>query len=48
MQDLTTVEDVYGPLDDVSIITVAPELSGMMEVIPKLVEKNISVSIGRY
>ncbi|XP_066919635.1 N-acetylglucosamine-6-phosphate deacetylase-like [Clytia hemisphaerica] len=46
VESLTTIEDVYGSLDDVSIITVAPELSGMMEVLPKLVKKNISVSIG--
>lgn len=46
MDGLKGLEDVYGSLDSVSIITVAPELPGMMEVIPKLVEKNIKVSIG--
>ena len=33
-------------MDNVSVITIAPELPGMMEVIPTLVEKNITVSIG--
>ena len=46
VKDLNTIQDVYGSLDGISIITVAPELIGMMDVIPKLVEKQISVSIG--
>ena len=42
------MEDFYGSLDHVSIITVAPELAGEdMESIKQLVERNIVVSIGK-
>ncbi|XP_078369540.1 N-acetylglucosamine-6-phosphate deacetylase-like [Oculina patagonica] len=41
------LEDFYGSLDHVSIITIAPELAGEnMEAIQQLVERNIVVSIG--
>ena len=42
------MEDFYGSLDDVSIITLAPELAGEnMQVIQQLVDRNIVVSIGK-
>lgn len=41
-----TLTETYGNLDDVALITVAPELPGIMEIIPDLIEKNITVSIG--
>lgn len=41
------IEDFYGSLEHVSIITLAPELAGEnMESIKQLVDKNIVVSIG--
>lgn len=42
------IEDFYGSLEHVSIITLAPELAGEnMESIKQLVDKNIVVSIGK-
>ena len=46
VEGLQTLLETYGNLDNVALITVAPELPGIMEVIPTLVEKNIKVSIG--
>lgn len=41
------MEDFYGSLNNVSIITLAPELAGEnMQAIPQLVDRNIVVSIG--
>lgn len=44
--DIVTFVETYGSLDNISIVTVAPELPGILETIPQLVEKNIVVSIG--
>ena len=42
------VEECYGSLDNISIITMAPELvQGNMSVIEELVKRNIVVSIGK-
>lgn len=38
--------DVYGNLTNIAIITLAPELSGCMSIIKKLVEQGITVSLG--
>ncbi|KAG0431683.1 hypothetical protein HPB47_021564 [Ixodes persulcatus] len=43
---LETVTKTYGPLDNVAIITVAPELDVEDTVIPSLVKRGITVSIG--
>lgn len=41
------MEDFYGSLEQVSIITIAPELAGdNMESIKQLVDRNIVISIG--
>ncbi len=45
---LSIIEERYGSLDDVKIITVAPELSGMLDVIPLLKERGIVVSAGNF
>jgi N-acetylglucosamine-6-phosphate deacetylase len=37
----------YGSLDAVSIITIAPEVTGDMDIITKLVKRNIVVSVGK-
>ena len=53
MQQISTkgaqeIEDFYGSLDHVSIITLAPELAEEnMEVIKQLAKRNIVVSIGK-
>ena len=42
------MEDFYGTLDHVSIVTLAPELAGEnMESIKQLVQRKIVVSIGK-
>ncbi|KAI5732799.1 hypothetical protein M8J76_004296 [Diaphorina citri] len=41
-----SVREVYGNLSNIAIITLAPELAGSMEVIDKLVEQGITVSLG--
>ena len=40
------VERCYGSLDNVRIITLAPELPGAMETIEWLTEKGVIVSLG--
>lgn len=40
------LEDVYGSLDNIKIITLAPEIKGSAELIRQLTERNIIVSIG--
>lgn len=47
---ITSLDKAYGPelikSDTVRIMTVAPEIDGMLDVIPELVKRNITVSIG--
>ena len=45
-QGVDTLVETYGSLENVSIVTVAPELPGILDLIPHLVEKNVVVSIG--
>ena len=45
-EGMTDLLDVYGCLDNASIITLAPELNHTAEVIDELVKKNIVVSLG--
>lgn len=41
-----TVEDVYGDISNVSIITLAPEKQRALETISELVKRGITVSLG--
>lgn len=41
------VERLYGNLDHVKIVTLAPELENSSEVIKELVSRNITVSLGK-
>ncbi|XP_068228461.1 N-acetylglucosamine-6-phosphate deacetylase [Palaemon carinicauda] len=43
---LKTVEEVYGRLDNVAMVTIAPELPGATDVIDGLVSRGIVVSAG--
>uniref|UniRef100_A0A1B6JIX3 N-acetylglucosamine-6-phosphate deacetylase n=1 Tax=Homalodisca liturata TaxID=320908 RepID=A0A1B6JIX3_9HEMI len=43
---MAAVRDVYGSLDDVKIVTLAPEIPGAMNVIPALIKQDITVSLG--
>lgn len=40
------MQEVYGNLDNVKIITLAPELAGAFDVIKELTRQNIVVSMG--
>lgn len=42
------VEEVYGSLNDISIITLAPELPRAFEVVSELVSRDIAVSVGKF
>lgn len=43
---MKTVEKVYGNLDSIKIITIAPEIEGALDVIKQLTNRGIIVSIG--
>ncbi|KAJ8919369.1 hypothetical protein NQ315_016462 [Exocentrus adspersus] len=43
---ISTLEEIYGSLDNVKIITLAPEFENSTEVIKALVERKIVVSLG--
>ncbi|CEP07736.1 hypothetical protein [Parasitella parasitica] len=48
---IVSLDEAYGPElrkggETVRIMTVAPEINGMLDVIPQLIERNITVSIG--
>uniref|UniRef100_A0A4Y0BNS2 N-acetylglucosamine-6-phosphate deacetylase n=1 Tax=Anopheles funestus TaxID=62324 RepID=A0A4Y0BNS2_ANOFN len=45
-QGIVTVRDVYGSMDNVQIITLAPEKAGATEVIQELSNNGITVSVG--
>lgn len=45
-QGLATVLDTYGSLENVAIITLAPEKENALEVIEELSARNITVSVG--
>ncbi|XP_031554575.1 N-acetylglucosamine-6-phosphate deacetylase-like [Actinia tenebrosa] len=44
--NIKDLENFYGSLDDVSIITIAPEVAGDMDIITKLAKRKIVVSVG--
>lgn len=41
------MKEVYGQLDDVRIVTLAPEIAGAKDAIPTLVRQGITVSLGK-
>ena len=43
---MAALEDVYGPLDGVRVITLAPELPGALDVIEALAQRGVVVSMG--
>lgn len=43
---VSLLQDCYGSLGNLRIITLAPELPGAVDVIPCLVEKGIVVALG--
>lgn len=43
---MDNIEEMYGNLDDVAIITLAPEKEHSCQVIQSLVQRGITVSIG--
>lgn len=43
---MQTLTDVYGTLENVNIITLAPEKNGALEIIKKLSDDGITVSVG--
>lgn len=45
-QGIDTLLETYGPLDDVSIVTLAPEKFRALEVIEKLTKRGIRASLG--
>lgn len=46
IKGISTVLRTYGSLDNVSIITLAPEKKNALEVIQQLTEQNITVAVG--
>ena len=43
-----SIIETYGDIKNVCIVTLAPELEQSAEVIKKLTEKNIAVSLGKH
>eukprot|EP00794_Sanderia_malayensis_P007315 gene7312-8133_t len=41
-----SVIDIYGSLDNISMVTIAPEIEGILETIPHFLKHNVVVSIG--
>ena len=44
---LSQLQSCYGTLDNIRMITLAPELPGAMEVIPNLGDRGIVVALGK-
>lgn len=43
---MTAIEQTYGSLDNIRIVTLAPELDGAMNVISELTQRGITVALG--
>ena len=46
-EGIETMQDVFGSLDNVKIITLAPEIPNVLQSIPHLVDRGIVVSVGQ-
>eukprot|EP01114_Cavostelium_apophysatum_P023941 TRINITY_DN9196_c0_g1_i1.p1 TRINITY_DN9196_c0_g1~~TRINITY_DN9196_c0_g1_i1.p1 ORF type:complete len:450 (+),score=75.60 TRINITY_DN9196_c0_g1_i1:23-1351(+) len=46
VRGISHIEDIYGSLDHVSILTMAPELKGVIDVIPELTKRGVIISAG--
>ena len=44
---MKSLQDIYGSLENVRIVTLAPELKNAMEVIEELTKSGITVSLGK-
>ena len=44
----SSIAEVYGSLENVAMVTIAPENKGALDTIPFFVKNNVTVSIGRY
>lgn len=47
LQGFETVKEVYGPLANVNLVTLAPELPNALEVIERLCQEKIIVCLGK-
>ncbi len=42
------IKEIYGSLENVAMVTIAPEIDGILDAIPLFLKNNVVVSIGKY